>query len=55
MNEKKVKEYIENIEQLGADARFYFNNEKYDRLIVELESILYWSKKAIKEVKKKEN
>lgn len=54
MNDKKVKEYIENIEQLGADSRYYLDIEKYDRIIAELESIIYWSKKAIKEIKKKE-
>lgn len=62
MEEKeKLEEYIENIEQLGADSRFYnnalsINNdyEKYGEILkTKLESIIYWSGKAIKEVNKK--
>lgn len=52
MNKDKIKQYIENIEQLGADSRYYNDLEKYDNLKVELESIIYWSEKALKELKK---
>ena len=44
----KIKEYIENIEQLGADARYEFDYENYNKLRVTLESIEWWSKKAQK-------
>ena len=44
--EMKIKEYIVNIEQLGADARYWFDYENYDKLRMELESIEWWAKKA---------
>ena len=42
--EERLKQYIENINQLGADAR-YENN--YDRLRTELDSIITWCNMAI--------
>ena len=50
--EKKLAVYIENIEQLGADARYHNNYESYDKLIIDVESIEYWAKKAAKLAKK---
>ena len=44
----KIKEYIENIEQLGADARYEFDYENYNKLRVKLESIEWWAKKGQK-------
>lgn len=49
----KLNRYIENIEQLGANARYYnnYNNyDNYDNLFIQLKSIEYWSKKAAKVV-----
>jgi len=43
MNEK-LKQYIENINQLGADARY---EDDYDRLRIKLESIKTWCNTAI--------
>lgn len=51
---EKLKDYIENIEQLGADARYENNNENYELLRTKLESIKYWSEKAIKVIDKNE-
>jgi len=47
-NKVKIQEYIENIEQLGADARYEFDYENYNKLRVKLESIEWWSRKAQK-------
>lgn len=44
----KIKEYIENIEQLGADARYEFDYENYNKLRVKLESIEWWARKGQK-------
>ena len=44
----KIKEYIENIEQLGADARYEFDYENYNKLRVKLESIEWLAKKGQK-------
>lgn len=41
---ERLKEYIENINQLGADARY---EENYDKIRTELESIITWSNMAI--------
>lgn len=41
---ERLKEYIENINQLGADARY---EEDYDRLRIKLESIKTWCNMAI--------
>jgi len=46
----KLNRYIENIEQLGANARYYNNYDNYDNLFIQLRSITYWSKKAAKVV-----
>lgn len=50
--DKKVEEYIKNIEQLGADARYCYNNEKTKELLVKLESIIYWTTRAINNIEK---
>ena len=47
----KLQDYIENIEQLGANARYYNNYMNYDNLFIQLKSIEYWSKKAANVVK----
>ena len=47
---KRLKEYIENIEQLGADARYHYDYEHYDKLKTQFDSIEWWSKKANKEL-----
>jgi len=41
---QRLNEYIENINQLGADARY---NDNYDNLRVKLESIITWCNMAI--------
>ena len=46
--ENQMKEYIENIEQLGADARYDFDLEYLGQLRIKLESIEWWAKKAQK-------
>ena len=57
MRIEKLKEYVENIEQLGADVRykvFYTDNiDKADVKIL-LESIEHWAKKGLNELKKEE-
>lgn len=45
---KKLKEFIENIEQLGADSRFSLDFENWGALYVKLNSIEYWAKKGKK-------
>ena len=42
--EQRLRDYIENINQLGADARY---EENYDIIRTELESILTWTNMAI--------
>ena len=54
MNKEKVEAYIDYIEQLGADARFSFDMENNGALEMKLESIIYWCKKALKELKKED-
>lgn len=44
----KLAIYIENIEQLAADFRYYNDYKDYNKLLLELDSIIYWSKKAKK-------
>ena len=51
-NIKKLEEYIENIEQLGADSRYSLDFESWGALYVELNSIEYWAKKGKKLVEK---
>lgn len=50
--DKKVEEYIKNIEQLGADSRYYYNENNINKLLVELESIIYWATQAINKIEK---
>jgi len=44
----KIKDYIEKIEQLGADSRYEVHYENYEKLRVLLESIEWYSNKAQK-------
>ena len=44
---ERLKEYINNIEQLGADARFEYNRDRYDLLRTKLTSIITWCNMAI--------
>lgn len=41
---QRLNEYIENINQLGADARY---NDNYNNLRVKLEGIITWCNMAI--------
>lgn len=43
----RLKEYIDNIEQLGADARFEYNRDRFDLLRTKLTSIITWCNMAI--------
>ena len=43
----KLKQYISNIEQLGADARYEYNNDNYNNIKKKLESIVNWCNVAI--------
>ena len=45
---KKLEEYIENIEQLGADSRYSLDFESWGALDMQLYSIEHWAKKARK-------
>ena len=57
MRLEKLKEYTENIEQLGADLRykvFYADNIDKDDVKILLESIDHWAKKGLNELKKGE-
>lgn len=49
---KKLKEFIENIEQLGADSRWSLDFESWGALDTKLYSIIYWAKRARKIVQK---
>ena len=42
----KIKDYIEKIEQLGADSRYELHYENYEKLRLLLESIEWYSNKA---------
>lgn len=42
--EERLREYIENINQLGADARY---EDNYDKIRIKLESISTWCNMAI--------
>lgn len=42
--EERLREYIENINQLGADARY---EDNYDKIRIKLESIITWCNMAI--------
>ena len=45
--EDKLKQYISNIEQVGADDRYEYNNDKYTNNKKKLESIVNWCNVAI--------
>ena len=45
---KKLKEYIETIEQLGADSRYSLDFENWGALDIKLYSIEYWVRRARK-------
>lgn len=44
---ERLKEYINNIEQLGADARFEYNRDRFDLLRTKLNSIITWCNMAM--------
>lgn len=44
---ERLEQYIENINQLGADARYENNNNNYNNLRTKLESIISWCNVAI--------
>lgn len=48
----KLKEFIENIEQLAADARFFNNCDNYERLKTKLQSISFWAERGEKLIDK---
>ena len=53
MKREKIAEYIENIEQLGADARFENDtNKNTDHLEIIADSIISWCKAIKREIKK---
>lgn len=41
---EKIKQYIENINQLGVDARY---EDNYDKLRIKIESIITWCNMVI--------
>ena len=41
---EKIKQYIENINQLGEDARY---EDNYDKLRIKIESIITWCNMVI--------
>lgn len=49
---KKLQTYIENIEQLSADARYYTDYEKWEHVETLMYSILTWAKKGQKTCQK---
>ncbi len=49
---KRLEEYIENIEQLGADTRYHNGYENYDKLEILFDSIEHWCRKANRELVK---
>lgn len=51
---KKLDKNIDNIEQLGADARFYYNREQYNRLKVQIMSIEGYAEEILKDLAKLE-
>lgn len=51
-NKEKIFEEIENIEQLGADARYYFNYDNLDKVLLEIDSIIWWCKSIKRRLKK---
>lgn len=50
----KLEQFIDNIEQLSADARYENNYEQYDKLMITLNSIEWWTKKTKKLVEEKQ-
>lgn len=50
----KLEQFIDNIEQLSADARYENNYEQYDKLMITLNSIEWWCKKTKKLVEEKQ-
>ena len=50
----KLEQFIDNIEQLSADARYENNCEQYDKLMITLNSIEWWTKKTKKLVEEKQ-
>lgn len=46
----KLDKNIDNIEQLGADARFYYNREQWDRLKVQIMSIEGYAEEILRDL-----
>ena len=51
-NKEKIEEEIENIEQLGANARYYFNYDNLNKVLLEIDSIIWWCKSIKRRLKK---
>lgn len=49
---ERIKEWIENVEELGAELRYFNDYENYDRFKPILDGLKYWSNKIQREVKK---
>lgn len=49
---ERIKEWIENVEELGADLRHYNYYDDYDKFQPILDGLKYWSNKIQREVKK---
>lgn len=47
---KKLDTNIDNIEQLGADARFYYNKEQYNRLKIQIMSIEGYTEEILRDL-----
>lgn len=47
---EKLKEYIDNIEQLSADVRY---EENKDKIVIKLKSIKYWVNKGLSLLEKR--
>lgn len=52
MDYKKVKRYIDNMEQLAADARRAANDESIEQLEIKVQSIIYWAHKTKNEIER---
>lgn len=51
-NKEKIEEEIENIEQLGANARYYYGYDNLDKVLLEIDSIIWWCKNIKRRLKK---
>lgn len=51
-NKEKIAEEINYIEQLGTNARYYFNYDNLDKVLIEIDSIIWWCKSIKRRLKK---